>query len=614
MVRSIGLAIFVASPYICESKRSQVGHRQLDIGTQPALREDLIPCPCTIWRHCSVDDIAPEGKEPGVACVASPNAVVSMGHQVQCVPLRHGGLNYYCPPVLPHKCDPGKPCTETKLAHCYDDGVCETPAWMVKERTAAFCPLTECTHAECCDEGPVLVTAAPESPTPPQDLSCAEKIMVLAEPTMERLAAYESECKFSPGDVDLGQSEFQLTNAGKAKIWDEQCQSASALQDAPDDLYADAEALAQECPDARFSSQINPVGIFGTVGGLDKIWREAPGRPPWQPGHHDEVLPPVPIEVLPPAPTLIVTTTLPPTTAAPDSCTGTYTFTLSLGEYAQTFTLGSAPEGKLENLQCDVGPYQWGTLNMKCQDARWVMTNTVSPCYDNEEDAVVPMGPGMSGGSIERHTGIRRLVDVTSVVTRVQSHADSKVRCCCNARLDESLSANRWNRGWNAKEHTGICTVYGNVNSCVRTNSETHSHWRMEGGRCIVNEEDKAEWERILEINFSKPSTRFITPNVPTVTSGQSTEFYRSCVGKHSLGECDRCTHSIQCPEGWTCCPDMKLCVHGSTQCPSRMAASCSNCYERWKPNPEECEAQCDNPNFPLTWLPSCKSEHWWWR
>merc|ERR1719503_355873 len=141
----------------------------------------------------------------------------------------------------------------------------------------------------------------------------------------------------------------------------------------------------------------------------------------------------------------------------------------------------------------------------------------------------------MSGGSIERHTGIRRLVDVTSVVTRVQSHADSK-------------------------EHTGICTVYGNVNSCVRTNSETHSHWRMEGGRCIVNEEDKAEWERILEINFSKPSTRFITPNVPTVTSGQSTEFYRSCVGKHSLGECDRCTHSIQCPEGWTCCPDMKLC------------------------------------------------------
>lgn len=566
-----------------------------------------------------MDDIAPEGEEPGVACVASPDphGVVTMGHQVQCVPRRHGGLNYYCPPVLPHKCDPGKPCTETKLAQCGDDGVCETPAWMVKERTAAFCPLTECTHAECCDQGPTLVTAAPEAPTPPQDLSCAERIMVLAEPTLERLGEYQSECKFSAGDVDLGQAEFHLTGAGKSKIWDEQCQAAPALQVAPDDLYADAQALAQDCPDAKFSAQITPVGIFGTVGGLDKIWREAPGRPPWHPRHATGFIPP-----LVPQPTLRVTTTLPPTTlpqttAAPDSCTGTYTFTLSLGAYDQTFSLGSAPEGKLENLQCDVGPYRWGTLNMKCQDGRWDMTNTASPCYDNEEDAILPMGPGISGGGVERPGKILRVVDVTAVLQRVQSHSDSKVRCCCNARLDASLPANSWShRRWNAKEHTGMCTVYENVNSCVRTDSETHSHGRTEGGgKCIVNEDDKVEWERILEIHFSKPSTRFITPNVPTVTSGQTTEFYRSCVSEHSLGECDRCTHSMQCPEGWNCCPNMKLCVQGViTACPSRAMASCSNCYERWKPNPEECEAQCDNPSFPLTWLPSCKSEHWWWR
>lgn len=620
MTRSSVLVALAASSHICASKRSQVDHGQMDFGIQPALRSDLTACPCTIWRHCTFSDILPEGEEPGVACVASEDAIVSFHHQVQCVPVRNGGLNYWCPPILPHKCDPGKQCIETDLAHCGDVD-CETPAWLLKERTPTFCALTECTHAECCDRGPTLVTAAPNSATPPQDLSCRAKTKALAEPTLERLVAYTTECNFRSSDVDLGAGDLQLTKSGESKLWDEHCQGVLALQDSPDDVYADAQALLVECPNLRLKAQMNPVGVFGTTGALDRVWRSAPGRPPRQPRQPVEAeLPPVPIEILPPAPTITVTTTPPttPTTAAPDSCIGTVSFTLSLGEVDQTFTLGNAPEGKLERLQCDAGPYQFGTVDMRCQDGSWVMTNTGNACHDTEEGAAQMVGPGITGGTIPKIGNVLQVVDVTAVLTRLQSHSDSTVRCCCNARLDANLRANSWERSWNRREHTGICTVYENANSCVRTDSETHSHWRMEGGgRCIVNQEDRLEWERILQLGQSKPSSRFVKPDVPTVSEGQTTEHYRSCVTEHSLGECERCTHTMQCAKGWICCPYLKLCMQvqqgeGETECPSRMSAGCRNCYERWRPNPEKCEANCQNPSFPRTWLPSCESSSWW--
>lgn len=483
--------------------------------------------------------------------------------------------------------------------------------------------MTECTHVECCDRGPILVTAATAAPEP-QTMTCPEMINALAEPTLERIQAYVNDCNFNAGDVNYGAGEFELTQGGEAKLWDERCQSVAALQNSPHDVLADGRALEARCDDPRLRAQLSSVGIFATAATLDRVWRAAPGRPAPVAPENRVVLPPVPIEVLPPAPApVVIITTLPPTTAAPtraapqeDSCLGTFTFTLQLGDggeqHEQTFVLNNAPEGKVENLQCAAGPFRYGTLDMMCQDGNWVMTNTGNPCFDSEEGALENMGNGMTGGHMPTGGEVLRLVDVTAVVARLQNDDDSTFKCCCDANLDANLRANSWShRRWNRQEHTGICTIYENVRSCSRTNAATHGHRRTEGGQCIVREDEQANWRPILGLDRSTASHRPITPNVPTV-SRQGAEDYENCVPAHSVNQCERCTHDVHCAEGHYCCPYMKLCVeNGETACPARLVAGCSNCFPRWAPNPEECEGRCNNPSFPRTWLPECHSGGW---
>lgn len=248
---------------------------------------------------------------------------------------------------------------------------------------------------------------------------------------------------------------------------------------------------------------------------------------------------------------------------------------------------------------------------MMCQDGNWVMTNTANPCSDTE-NASQDMGDGHTGGYMPSGGHVLRLVDVTAIVTRLHEDEDSTMKCCCNARLDANLRANSWaHRRWNNREHTGICTVHANIRSCRRNDPETHSHWRTEGAQCIVREDERATWSPILQLDRPASSSQPIQPNVPTVNSQGAAE-YENCVPAHTVGECERCTHDVHCQEGWHCCPYMKLCVQNArTQCPTRLIADCSNCMERWTPNPEECDGRCSNAAFPRTWLPECNSGSW---
>lgn len=633
MRSSIALLVAALSINTNAARRIEVGHESLGVAEQPAVRSDLPKCPCSIWRHCTPEDVLPEdgggddgrGDGIGVACVASADAVISMGHQVQCVPPRNGGVNYYCPPILSYKCDPSAECLHTELASCLDSD-CARPDWLPKERHAAFCAMEDCTHAECCDRGPITITEAPEGPAAPESLStCSERVNALAEATMARIVAYQSECDFNAGHVDFGghvdytDGQFDLTPEGRSKLWEEHCQHVAVLQDSPLDVFSDAQALQVECPDhRRLRAQLSSVGIFATAQVLDHFWRAcrdaglgscAPPRTtttraprPWEEGSDFRMR----------------LTTLPTTTAAPTeaaaSCIGTFTFTVQLSngneQYEQSLTVHDAAEGAEEHLQCDAGPLIYGSVNMKCQDANWVMSNHGMPCFDNEEEArQAAERDAREGGYVPIHT--TTLVDVTAIVTRLLDNEDSTIKCCCNAQLDEHLWANSLIHGrWNAREHTGQCTVHENIRSCSRTDSETHSFERTEGAQCIVNDDDKADWERILQLN--RPAgPRFVQPDVPTVSS-QEAEDYRDCVPAHSIGQCERCTHNVQCAEGWFCCPFLKMCVEDAlTQCPSSMIAACSNCFERFKPNPEQCESHCDNSAFPRTWLPACSSGGW---
>lgn len=297
------------------------------------------------------------------------------------------------------------------------------------------------------------------------------------------------------------------------------------------------------------------------------------------------------------------------TTPPPAGCLRHYTFSVKLHdrfnqEYRQTLSLDPAAEGAKRQLQCDSGPLIYGQIRLMCHDGTWVIENHGTPCFDNQATARVAEIQDRIRGGFEV---IPTSIDVTGIVDRLQEQGVHRVKCCCNARLDESLWANwRIHSSWNSRAsgHTGFCTVHPGHTPCSHIDSETKGHERTESHRCIVNDADRENWETVLHLN-DPPEPRFATPNVPTVSSQEPEEF-RDCVPEHSLGECDRCTHSEQCPEDHYCCPFMKLCVaDANTECPAENQAFCNGCFERVTPNPEQCS--CENPAFPQTWLPRCR-------
>jgi len=251
------------------------------------VREDLPPCPCTIYEgFCSKTDLSRDGNW-GVACVSSENALITMPWQVQCVPAKNGGMKYRCPKLLPVKCNPEAapvPCDTSALADCTVDDC--GPGFMLiqRARRPKHCGLHECTSGECCNKctcvpGSASVCCqgedAKEDLSGAVALSCPGKIKALAAPTTMRLSLFAQKCGFGQTDVYYGSNKFALTAVGKKKICSAQCQGVQDLAGAPLDVYVDAVSLSEECPDeVALKAQVSPVGIFAAAAALDQTWRD----------------------------------------------------------------------------------------------------------------------------------------------------------------------------------------------------------------------------------------------------------------------------------------------------------------------------------------------------
>jgi len=266
----------------------------------PASRDELPPCPCTIYSgFCDRADLHKAGQDWGVACVAAEDAFVTMHWMVQCVPIRAGGLSYHCPAHLPLMCDAARtqePCDTSALGHC-DDNTCAA-GHMLKEtlELPLFCQLGSCTQTECCAECPAGASSRgsrcvgpsgqnlpdscctePEGEEIVDTISCPDQILALAEPTTMRMQAYMTACQFSPADVDVSSPHFALTTAGRAKLCEAPCQAAAVLADAPLNVWADARSVATQCEDPALTSQISPVGLFAAASEMDTHWRACSG-------------------------------------------------------------------------------------------------------------------------------------------------------------------------------------------------------------------------------------------------------------------------------------------------------------------------------------------------
>lgn len=378
-----------ANPGYCF--RMQTGSNE-HLGAQTPTRESLTACPCTIWQHCSRIDIRPgdDQDQHGVACVASENAIVTLGHQVQCVPQRHGGLDYHCPSMLSHMCDPSKECLEADLGTCDNFDGC-TGDYTRKWNSAQFCATSECTHAECCNplgwyfEMTVLRPMPTQSPA---TMTCPEQRGQVTEPTMERLTTYINACGFNPGDVDYSGTQLQLTEGGRAKLASESCQNQQFLTCGLDDIAGQASRVASgSCGNPVWDAQLSPTGVFGTASALDAIWRaarDAADRPPDACGVQTE------------APgSLMPDPTMPPSfpeedmfaaagvpaeegCAAPicpdGRCCPCGRLNLRLGSSGESSI--HVPWGNdLEevSIPCDIGPYQYGTVDVKCTWQGWLV-------------------------------------------------------------------------------------------------------------------------------------------------------------------------------------------------------------------------------------------------
>lgn len=95
-------------------------------------------------------------------------------------------------------------------------------------------------------------------------------------------------------------------------------------------------------------------------------------------------------------------------------------------------------------------------------------------------------------------------------------------------------------------------------------------------------------------------------PTPSPTPSGASKTFvdYENCLKPHSVGDCGKCTHKIQCPEGWYCCPYMKLCVSSPSHSCRYPIAECSpTCSEFKYDDMKDCQSNCKNRDFPTYWL-----------
>lgn len=264
----------------------------------PKSRDELPPCPCTIYSgFCDRADLHKAGEDWGVACVAAEDSFVTMHWMVQCVPIRAGGLSYHCPAHLPLMCDAERtqePCDTSALGHCDAETCSATNMLKDSFELPLFCQLGSCTQTECCSDCPAGASSQGSSCVGPSGqnlpdtccmeleeggeidgaMSCPDQILALAEPTTMRMQAYMTTCQFSPADVDVSSPHFALTTAGRQKLCQAPCQAAAVLADSPMQVWADAQSLSTQCEDdAALTSQVSPVGLFAAAQEMDTHWR-----------------------------------------------------------------------------------------------------------------------------------------------------------------------------------------------------------------------------------------------------------------------------------------------------------------------------------------------------
>jgi hypothetical protein len=248
----------------------------------PTTNADLPDCPCTIYYgFCSKNDLSRGGFDKSAACVTQVDTMITMPWMVQCVPARNGGAEkYWCPKLLPTKCNPSKvqdPCDTSHLGSCSAD-VCGK-GYTLKSRAQMprICSTKECTQPECCvsceckGDDSECCQGEEEEEYDGHELTCAQKVSELNLPTQMRMAAYSMDCGFGQADVNYGSAAFTLTQSGKKKICSDKCQSSPALQAIPANIFAEARDLSKECEDPALLSQLSPVGIFSAAAELDRL-------------------------------------------------------------------------------------------------------------------------------------------------------------------------------------------------------------------------------------------------------------------------------------------------------------------------------------------------------
>ena len=85
------------------------------------------------------------------------------------------------------------------------------------------------------------------------------------------------------------------------------------------------------------------------------------------------------------------------------------------------------------------------------------------------------------------------------------------------------------------------------------------------------------------------------TPSSKPWECGGQTHFVHTTL-PHS---CANCVTSLQCEEGWYCCPYMKKCIKAGVSCFEPIADCKPSCYD--SADPTTCS--CSNPDFPNNWV-----------